>query len=204
MTRTLPTLCLAALGLLPALPGLAQNVIVAPTALEEGFEGTAPAIQAQSWVVTPSVDDQGQPVLDENGVQVTTLVPMDEASAVPGSTVVYEFAITNPTDAAVNNAVLQSEFPSLLALDPVSFTGPEGINVAFATQDEPDTWHQIHPVLPEAEREGMPSLDAMTNLRVIVPEVPADSQALVSYAAVIRQGATTTLTETPVDNSETR
>lgn len=203
--KTLGAISLACLGLLPTTQAIAQNVVVAPTPLEEGFVGTTPATQGQSWVVTTTLDETGQPVLDATGAPVTTLVPMDEANAVPGDTVVYEFAITNPTEAAVTNATLQSAFPPAMALDPTSFAGPQGLIVAFTTQDEPETWHQIHPVLPEAERDAMPSLDAMTNLRVIVPDVPADSQALVSYAAVIRQGIPTpTLTETPVDNSETR
>lgn len=191
MTHTFSHRCMvAALAgfMLVGAPAAAE--VIAPAPLAEGFEGTEPGIQAQSWIVVAEVDAEGAPVLDDAGEPVVTLTPTQDGTVVPGATVRYEFAVANPTDAPLSNVAMDSPFPAEMALEVGTFTGPEGMTVAFDTAGEPGVWHQIHPLPSETERESMPSLDAIENLRVIVPDVPAGSQALVSYAAVVRQGPT--------------
>jgi hypothetical protein len=191
---------------------MAQDAVadtIPPVALPEGFEGTEVALTNTAWVLVAAKDAAGNPVLDEAGAPVMEMVPLaqenaenggnadGQTSTPPGSTIVFEYALANPTSAPLDNIQLKSAFPADMALEVGSFSGPEGMIVAFSTADEPDTWHQIQPLPPEAERGKMPSIDAIANLRVTVPQVPVQTQALVSYAAVIRQGVTaTTSTQT--------
>lgn len=191
MTHTFSHRCMAAVlasFMLVGAPAVAE--VIAPAPLADGYTGTEPSVEPQSWIVTPQVDAEGAPVLDADGEPVVVLTPTEEGTVVPGAMVRYEFAVANPTDDSLSNVALASDFPAEMALEIGSFAGPEGMTVAFDTAEDPGVWHQIHPIPPEAERESMPSLDAIDNLRVIVPDVPAGSQALVSYAAVVRQGPT--------------
>jgi uncharacterized repeat protein (TIGR01451 family) len=191
----------ATVGFFLMAQGVAAETI-APVALPEGYEGTEPAVTIQNWVLVPSLDAEGKTRLDVDGNPLMEMVETETNEVVPGNTVVYEFTVTNPSDAPLESIQLKSEFPATLALEADSFSGPEGMIVAFSTADAPDTWYQIQPLPPEAEREEMPSIDAIANLRVTVPQVPVQTQALVSYAAVVRQGATTTQTTTQTLESE--
>lgn len=204
MTRTTLSLLAgtAALGFFLNVQSLAAETI-APVALPEAYEGTAPAVLPSTWVLVPSMDAEGKAILNADGTPAMSMVDItatddgeETHSVVPGNTVIYEFAVANPTDAPLDNINLTSAFPANLALDAASFSGPEGMLVAFSTSEKPDTWFQIYPAPPEADRGEMPSLDAIANLRVTVPQVPVDTQALVSYAAVVRQGTTATTNPT--------
>lgn len=192
----------AVLGFSLNVQSLAAETI-APVALPEAYEGTAPAVLPSTWVLVPSVDAEGKAILNADGTPAMSMVDITATDdgeethpVVPGNTVIYEFAVANPTDAPLDNINLTSAFPANLALDAASFSGPEGMLVAFSTSEKPDTWFQIYPAPPEADRGEMPSLDAIANLRVTVPQVPVDTQALVSYAAVVRQGTTATTNPT--------
>lgn len=197
----------AALGLfLNAQAVIAETI--PPVALPADYEGTEVTLTDTSWVLAEVLDETGNVVLGEDGQPAMKMVPLEtidiengedgdaEASTPPGSTIVFEYALDNPTDAPLDNIQLNSPFPPEMSLDATSFSGPEGMIVAFSTSEKPDTWFQIYPAPPEADRGEMPSLDAIANLRVTVPQVPVDTRALVSYAAVVRQGTTATTTQT--------
>ena len=197
----------ATVGFILMAQGAAADTIP-PVALPEGYEGTEVALTDTAWVLVPSVDEAGQTRVDPEGNPLMEMVALETAGSEngdnaaeqtqtpPGSTIVFEYALANPTDTPLDNIQLKSAFPADMALEADSFSGPEGMIVAFSTADAPNTWYQIQPLPPEAERGEMPSIDAIANLRVTVPQVPVQTQALVSYAAVIRQGAPDTTTQT--------
>lgn len=169
---------LGSVGLVVALslPVASVAEILAPVALDADHGYEAPAVEPSAWVVTYEMVD---------GERQRILTSINESPTRPGDLIFYELGIVNPTDEPLENVVLSNDFPGELLLQDGSLSGPEGMRVDYTViGDEAE-----YVLIPTPENESeQPSLDMTETLRVTVPQVPANSRVLVTYAGLVRQG----------------
>lgn len=154
--------------------------VLAPVVLPENHEFEKPGVETSAWVVSYEVVD---------GERERVLTSINESPTRPGDIIVYEIAVVNPTQAALENIVLDNDFPAELLLQEGSFAGPAGMVVDFVIEGDEERYALFPETEDEAERPSIASVDV---LRVTMPEVPANSKVLVTYAGQVRQGNSTT------------
>jgi len=137
------------------------------------------------YTLEPELTENGSPVLDDDGKPVISRVPLDESVITPGDVVLYVITLDNPTDDPAMNLQLGAQIAAELVLDPFSITGPDGLVVEWADEENPD---QFIPIFEEIDGEQVMTadLDALRALRLTLPELPPSEQSIVEYTATLR------------------
>jgi hypothetical protein len=179
MTHTKNILLGATFSFISATSVFAETL--APVVLEQDSGYTQPSMETQAWAVLYSQDEEGQ--------IVQTLSSVEDAQTQPGTVVLYEMTIINPTNEDLTNIVMDSEFPDEILLQDNSFSGPENFSVDYTAQVTSDdiVYYPLYPVSEDVVDATVPSTQDIETLRVTVPVVPANTKILVTYAGKIRQ-----------------
>ncbi|TVP69908.1 MAG: hypothetical protein EA339_13970, partial [Rhodobacteraceae bacterium] len=122
------------------------------------------------FTLTPDLSEDGQPVLDEDGQPVMTRLPLDDSVITPGDQVLYVITLDNPTDETATALAVAAQIPATMILDPFSITGPEGLHIAWADEENPTNFR---PVFDEIDGQEIMAadLDLLRALRLTLPEL---------------------------------
>lgn len=175
------TLLAAALCWL-AIPGVAQDADPVAAAQE------APAqvqVTLAGFTLEPALAEDGTPVLDDNGDPVIQRIPLEDSVVTPGDQVLYVITLDNPTADPALDLALGAQVAGELLLDPFSFTGPEGLDIAWADAETPDVYR---PLFEEIDGETVMTadLDALRGLRLTLPALAPAAQHNVAYTVTLR------------------
>lgn len=162
-----------------AAPAFAQDDPVA--------QDTATEVQVTlaGFTLAPELDDNAEPVLDEDGEPVIIRVPLADSVVTPGDAVLYVITLDNPTEEPALDVSLGAQVAGELLLDPFSFTGPEGLDIAWADEESPQ---DFRPMFEEIDGEVVMTadLDALRILRLTLPELAPSEQYSVEYTVTLR------------------
>lgn len=170
-------------------------IFVAPAALvaQEDVAVAEPAADAptdvqvslKGYTFAPALDEEGLPVLDEDGEPVILRVPLAESIITPGDQVLYAITLDNPTEAPAMDLSLGAVVAGELLLDPFSFTGPDGLEIAWADEETPA---EFRPMFEEIDGEVVMTadLDALRILRLALPDLAPTEHYSVEYTVTLR------------------
>ena len=159
--------------------GRSSETVLSPIVLEDDHGYTEPVLESQAWVVTF--------VNSGNDERRRVLTPIEEVATHPGSTILYELAIVNPTEEVLTNVSLVNNFPSELRFLPGSIAGPQGLKATYSVDNLEEEFVLV-PRPDESVRNGQPSLDDLETIHFMVQAVPVNTRVLVSYSGDVRQG----------------
>lgn len=173
---------------LAALFGVATAATAQDTpAAADATEAVTPAVQVTlaGFTFAPELTEDGEPVLDENGAPVILRVPLADSVVTPGDQVEYVITLDNPTDEPALDVALGAQVAGELLLDPFSFTGPDGLDIAWADDEAPDNFR---PLFEEIDGETVMTadLDALRILRLTLPALAPTAQYSIAYTVTLR------------------
>jgi uncharacterized repeat protein (TIGR01451 family) len=130
-------------------------------------------------------DEDGEPLVDDDGAPVLIRIPLADSAVTPGDRVVFVIQLDNATDTAASEVTLIARIAAEVLFDPFSLTGPEDLGVAWAHRENPD---HFLPLFDEVEstRVLLADLDALNALRLTLPLLAAGSQLSAEYAVTLR------------------
>jgi len=174
------------------LPSLLRAILLAiglaPSVLAAQDQDLAPAtvqVSLAGFTLAPDLTETGAPVLDEAGEPVILRLPLDESVITPGDQVVYVITLDNPTEEPAMNLQIGAQVAAELLLDPYSITGPEGLAMEWADEDEPTNFRQVFAEI-DGETIMQADLDSLRALRLTLPELLPSGQASLEYTVTLR------------------
>ena len=174
---------IAVAALLWAAPAFAQGEPVSDVASDE----TPAQVQVTlaGFTFAPELDEDGNPVLDEDGEPVIIRVPLADSVVTPGDLVLYAITLDNATEEPALDVSLGAQVAGELLLDPFSFTGPDGLEIAWADEETPE---DFRPLFEEIDGDVVMTadLDALRILRLTLPELAPSEQYSVEYTVTLR------------------
>lgn len=174
--RLAPLCALLLLGV--ALPLAAQDAPEdpAPQSVQVAFAG---------YTLTLDLSEDGLPVLDENGLPVMIRLSLEDSMITPGDQVIYVITLDNPTDDTATALAVVAQISASMVLDPFSITGPEGLRIEWADEENPTNFR---PIFDEIDGQNIMAadLDLLRALRLTLPELPPEGQIDIEYTATLR------------------
>jgi uncharacterized repeat protein (TIGR01451 family) len=166
---------------LEALPGQASDVS-SPDAI-----APQPTLQMRmaGFTLAPEVDADGAPVLDGNGLPVILRLPLEDSVLTPGEVVLYAIALDNPTTDPAHEVTLTARVAPEVLLDPFSLTGPEGLIVVWADDENPEAFFPLFEWI-DGEWVMQADLATLRRLRLTLPPLLPTESAQIEYAVTRR------------------
>ena len=163
----------------------APGVLVAQDAPEATQTEPQVAVTLAGFTLAPALDEDGEPVLDDDGAPVIERVPLADSLVTPGDQVLYVITLDNQTEDPALSITLGAQVAGEVLLDPFSFAGPDGLDIAWADAETPD---RFRPLFEEIDGETVMTadLDTLRSLRLTLPELAPEAQFLVEYTVTLR------------------
>lgn len=175
------TLMLALIGA----PAAVTAQQVAPTATPPEEAATAVLVTLEGFTLIPELTEDGAPVLDDAGTPVMIRVPLAESVVTPGDRVLYVITLDNQTADPATDVQLGAQVAAEVELDPFSFTGPDGLEIAWADAETPDVFRPVFEQI-DGEEVMTADLETLRRLQLTLPELAPTEQFQVTYFVTLR------------------
>jgi hypothetical protein len=152
---------------------IALSLLAALTLSTAAFAQDNPSVDAQVFVV--------ETARSADGVVTTQLRPIEETNTKPGTPLLYEVSINNPTGQDLTEISLRNTIPAEIDLSATSLSGPEGFTAQLmSTSGETAT------IYPAPETLDASFLKEAQVLTLNVPLVPAGQTVSMTYGGQIK------------------
>lgn len=158
---------------------------VAPTATPPEEVATTVLVTLEGFTLIPELTEDGAPVLDDAGTPVMIRVPLAESVVTPGDRVLYVITLDNQTADPATDVQLGAQVAAEVELDPFSFTGPDGLEIAWADAETPDVFRPVFEQI-DGEEVMTADLEALRRLQLTLPELAPTEQFQVTYFVTLR------------------
>ncbi|WP_322895599.1 MULTISPECIES: hypothetical protein [unclassified Yoonia] len=173
-----------ALALAPA-TSIAQDGAAPEPATAAEDVPAAVQVTLEGFTLAQEVSEEGEPVFDDNGDPVMIRVPLAESVVTPGDQVLYVITLDNPTEEPATDVQLGAQVAAEVELDPFSFTGPDGLEIAWADAETPDVFRPVFEQI-DGEEVMTADLETLRSLQLTLPELAPTEQFNVTYLITLR------------------
>lgn len=155
------------------------------TAPAEDAAEPAVVVAMAGFTLLPAMDEDGAPLLDDDGNPIILRVPLAESVITPGDAVLYVITLENQTADAATDLQIGAQVAAEVLLDPYSVIAPEGLVLEWADAETPETFRPVFEQI-EGEIVMQADLDTIRTLRLTLPALDPGAAALIEYTVTLR------------------